>query len=97
MMNITENIEYCMAQNLFEQADKSGNKLVFGSLNTNFWLHKEKINLDVVIENAKRYTDSRIFIISEGKHKGFYIYSQIKKDCIKLITTTKSTMQPAIV
>jgi len=87
-MNLTENIDYCIAQSFFDQAEKNGQKLILGNLNTNIWLHNEKINLDFVIETSKRFTDSRIFIISEGIHKGFYIYSKLKMNCFKLISTS---------
>lgn len=87
-MNLTENIEYCAAQNIFEHAEKNGLKIIPGNLDANIWLHNENINLDFVIETAKQFTDSRIFIISAGTHKGFYVYSKLKRNCLKLITST---------
>lgn len=96
-MNLTENIDYNLAVSLFDQAEKSGHKLVFGNLDSNFWLHKENINLDFVIKTAKNFSDSRIFIISDGDHKGFYIYSNLKKVCIKLTTSSNRVTLPVIV
>jgi hypothetical protein len=89
-MNQIENIEYCIAQSFFNDAELKGYKLTPGHFETNIWLHHEKINLDEVIKAAKRFTDSRIFIISEGLHKGFYIYSILEKACIKLIRNSKA-------
>lgn len=87
-MHNTENIDYYLAQNYFDEAEKRGLKLYLGNFDTNLWLHKEHINLDTVIETAKKFTDSRITIISEGTNQGFYIYSKLKKACLKLSTTS---------
>ena len=87
-MHQTKNIDYYKAQSYFKEAEKMGQKLYLGNFDTNLWLHKENINLDTVIETAKNFTDSRIFIISEGPYKGFYIYSQLKKSCLKLVSTS---------
>jgi len=84
-MHIANPIDYTLAKAFFSEAEIKGQKLTTGNMDTNFWLHKEKINLDVVLNIAKRYTDSKIFIISEGPNKGFYIYSESKKVCVKLI------------
>lgn len=92
-MNQAQNIEYYMAQSYFEEAETRNQKLILGNFDTNIWLHKEKINLDLVIEAAKNFSDSRIFIISEGMNKGFYIYSKLKKDCIKLINHNQTIHQ----
>lgn len=86
-MQHTENIDYFMAQSYFDDAERRGLKLYLGDFDTNLWLHKEHVNLDNVIEAAKKFTDSRIAIISEGVNKGFYIYSQLKKNCVKLSST----------
>ena len=83
-MNIARKIEYPNARNYFKEAEIKGKKLILGEMKTNFWLHKEKINLDFVIETAKRFSDSRVFIISEGNHKGFYIYSETSQSCLQL-------------
>ncbi|HKM93318.1 MAG TPA: hypothetical protein VJY41_06685 [Prolixibacteraceae bacterium] len=92
-MNLTENVEYYLAQSYFKEAEDRGQKLISGSMDASIWLHKEKINLDFVIETAKNFSDSRIFIISEGEHKGFYIYSNDKKDCLKLISSHQKIKQ----
>lgn len=92
-MHHTENIEYFIAQCYFEEAEIKNQKLYLGNFDTNIWLHKEKINLDLVIETAKHFSDSRIFIISEGINKGFYIYSQKEKICFKLINTNHPIQQ----
>lgn len=96
-MNVTENIEYQTAQLFFEQAERNGLKLIPGNLDANLWLHKENINLDFVIETAKQFNDSRIFIISKGLNKGFYIYSKVKKHCFKLISSSVEFSQPVSV
>ncbi|HOO83140.1 MAG TPA: hypothetical protein PLS94_01135 [Prolixibacteraceae bacterium] len=96
-MNLTENIEYQTAQIFFEQAERNGLKLIPGNLDANLWLHKENINLDFVIETAKQFNDSRIFIISKGLNKGFYIYSKIKQNCLKLISSSVEFNQPVSV
>jgi hypothetical protein len=84
-MNIAKQIEYLNARNYFKEAETKGKKLILGNMNTNFWLHKEKINLDFVLEAAKSLSDARVFIISEGINKGFYIYSESRKICIQLV------------
>ena len=88
MIHLTENIEYFIAQSRFNDAEIKGLKLTPGNFNTSIWLHKEKINLNSVIEVAKQFADAKIFIISEGINKGFYIYSPLKKSCIKLLRKT---------
>lgn len=88
-MHTTQEIEYIIACNRFEEAENKGLKLTQGQLKTNIWLHNEGINLDFVIETARNFSDSRTFIISDGIHKGFYIYSTQKKVCIKLVNKTK--------
>jgi hypothetical protein len=89
-MHLTENIDYFMAQSFFNDAELKGYKLTPGHFNTNIWVHNEKVNLDEVIKAAKKFTDSRIFIIAEGLHKGFYIYSILEKACIKLIRNSET-------
>jgi len=84
-MNIARQIEYPNATTYFKEAENRGRKLVMGNMNTNFWLHREKINLDFVLETAKRFSDARVFIISDGMNKGFYIYSDTRKMCLQLI------------
>jgi hypothetical protein len=84
-MNITKQIEYLNARNYFKEAESRGEKLFLGNMNTNFWLHKERINLDFVLEAARNLSDARVFIISEGINKGFYIYSESRKICIQLV------------
>lgn len=96
-MHNTENIDYFLAQNYFDEAERRGLKLYLGNFDTNLWLHKEHINLDTVIETAKRFTDSRITIISEGVNKGFYIYSKLKKDCVRLSSTSFAIHQAQFV
>jgi len=88
MMYQTENIEYFIAQSRFNDAEMKGLKLIPGHFETSIWLHKEKINLNSVIEVAKQFSDAKIFIISEGIYKGFYIYSPLQKGCIKLVRKT---------
>jgi hypothetical protein len=83
-MNIARQIEYPNARNYFKEAETKGKKLIMGNMNTNFWLHKEKINLDFVVETAKRFSDARVFIISDGMNKGFYLYSDTHKICLLL-------------
>lgn len=87
-MNIARQIEYPNARNYFKDAETRGRKLLIGNMNTNFWLHKEKINLDFVLETAKRFSDARVFIISDGINKGFYIYSDTRKICLQLVDIT---------
>jgi hypothetical protein len=84
-MNIVKQIEYLRARNNFKIAELRGEKLILGNMNTSFWLHKEKINLDSVLESAKNFSDARVFIISEGINKGFYIFSETRRICIQLI------------
>lgn len=88
-MQRKEAIDYQLAQNYFQEAENSGNKLTTGSLETNVWLHREKINLDFVIEIAKNYPDSRVFIIASGPNKGFYLYSTKSLICFKIVSTTE--------
>jgi len=83
-MNVARPIDYQSACNYFKEAEKKGEKLLMGDINTNFWLHKEKINLDFVRDTARKFTDARIFIIAEGKNKGFYMYSETSKTCLLL-------------
>jgi hypothetical protein len=85
----TENIEYFIAQSRFNDAEMKGLKLTPGNFDTSIWLHKEKINLNSVIEVAKQFSDAKIFIISEGINKGFYIYSTHQKTCIKFVRKTQ--------
>jgi hypothetical protein len=87
-MYTTKNIEFPEAKRFFSEAENRGQKLTPGNMATNIWLHKEKINFDFVVEVAKRYNDSCIFIISEGTNKGFYIYSNAQKVCFKLVNET---------
>jgi hypothetical protein len=84
-MNIARQIEYPNARNYFKEAETRGKKLVMGNMNTNFWLHREKINFDFVVETAKRFSDAKVFIISDGSNKGFYIYSDTREICLKLM------------
>jgi len=84
-MNIARPIEYLNARDYFRDAETRGRKLILGNMNTNFWLHKEKINLDFVLASARNLSDARVFIISEGNNKGFYIYSESRKICIQLV------------
>lgn len=84
-MHSTQEIEYIIARHHFEEAENKGLKLIPGNFETNLWLHHEGINLDHVIEIARRFPDARTFIISQGLNKGFYIYSNQKKVCIKLV------------
>jgi hypothetical protein len=92
-----ENIDYLMAQQIFKEAERNGNKLVLGNMDTNFWLHKENINFDFVIQTARNYSDSRIFIISEGLNKGFYVYSKLKQNCLKLIQSSHKVSHAQVV
>jgi hypothetical protein len=85
----TENIEYFIAQSRFNDAEMKGLKLVPGNFDTSIWLHKEEINLNSVVEIAKQFSDAKIFIISEGINKGFYIYSTLQKTCIKFVRKTQ--------
>lgn len=87
-MHTTEQIEYFNARSHFEDAETRGLKLQQGNFETSIWLHKECINHDFVIETAKRFSDSKVFIIADGIHKGFYIYSTSKKICFKLVNET---------
>ncbi len=87
-MHIAKQINYETAKDLFLKAEKEDQKLAFGNPETNYWLHKEKINLDMVLFQAKRFSDSKIFIISDGQNKGFYIYSDLKKACLKFVEET---------
>jgi hypothetical protein len=83
-MNIARQIEYPNARSYFKEAENRGKKLLMGNMNTNFWLHKEKINLDFVLETAREFSDARVFIISDGMNKGFYLYSDTRKVCLQL-------------
>ncbi|MBN1924992.1 MAG: hypothetical protein JW798_04085 [Prolixibacteraceae bacterium] len=87
-MCTTKNIEFLVAKHFFTEAEARGQKLILGNIDTNIWLHKEKINFNHVVEIAKRYNDSCIFIISKGPNKGFYVYSNSKKVCFKLANET---------
>lgn len=83
-MHQKENIEYFMALSYFNEAELKGQQLFLGNFDTNIWLHKENIHLDTVLDAAKKFADARIFIISRGLNKGFYIYSKQKEQCIRL-------------
>lgn len=87
-MHTTQQIEYIIARSYFQEAENRGLKLQPGHLDTSIWLHKEKINLDFVIETAKQFSDAKTFIIADGLHRGFYIYSTQKNVCIKLVNET---------
>jgi len=87
-MNVARQIEYPNARIYFREAETRGKKLIMGNMNTNFWLHREKINLDFVLETAKRFSDARVFIISDGVYKGFYIYSDTRQMCLQLMDIT---------
>ena len=87
-MHTTQQIEYIIARNHFQEAENRGLKLVPGRIETNIWLHKEGINLDLVIETARNFPDSNTFIIADGPNRGFYIYSNKQKVCIKLVNDT---------
>ncbi|MDA3929402.1 MAG: hypothetical protein PF541_10620 [Prolixibacteraceae bacterium] len=89
-MHTTQNIEYIIARHNFEDAEIRGLKLSPGNINTNIWLHKEAINYDLVVETARRFPDSKTFIIADGINKGFYIYSTLKQVCIKLVNESKA-------
>ncbi|MFA9390626.1 MAG: hypothetical protein ACERKD_12510 [Prolixibacteraceae bacterium] len=84
-MHTTQQIEYIIACSHFEDAENKGLKLIQGQFETSLWLHKEGINLDLVIETARNFPDSKTFIIAKGPNKGFYVYSNQKKICIKLV------------
>jgi hypothetical protein len=88
-MNIAKPIEYLNARDYFREAELKGEKLFLGNMNTNFWLHKEKINLDFVLSSARNLSDARVFIISDGNNKGFYIYSESRKICLQLIDDSR--------
>ena len=83
-MHTPRNIEYFVACSYFKDAENKGLKLQSGNIETSIWLHKEKINLDLVIDIARNFPDSKTFIIAQGENKGFYIYSNKKRTCIKL-------------
>ena len=89
-MHTTQQIEYIIARSHFQDAESRGLKLVPGRFETSLWLHKEGINLDLVIETARNFPDSNTFIIADGPNKGFYIYSDKKKVCVKLVNKTNS-------
>ncbi len=95
-MHIAKLIDYTTAKDLFQKAEKEDQKLIFGNTETNYWLHKEKINLDMVLFQAKRFSDSKIFINAEGNDKGFYIYSDSKMTCLKLVEETSTINHPVI-
>lgn len=84
-MHTTQQIEYIIARNHFQEAELRGYKLIPGRIETSLWLHREGINLDTVIETARNFPDSNTFIIAEGPNRGFYIYSNQKKVCVKLV------------
>jgi hypothetical protein len=88
MMYRTENIDYYLAQSLFNDAKNKDLKLIPGKFETNIWLHNEQLNLDYIVGVAKQFPDAKIFIISRGPDKGFYIYSTLQKSCIKLVRKT---------
>ena len=96
-MNIARQVEYVNARNSFKDAETRGKKLILGNMNTNFWLHQEKINLDFVRETARRFPDARIFIIAEGTNKGFYIYSEANKCCLQLVDISQKYSHAEIV
>jgi len=95
-MNIARPVEYLNARNYFQEAELKGKNLFLGNMNTNFWLHKEKINLDFVLESARNLFDAKVFIISEGSNKGFYIYSETRKMCIQLVDDSHQYPQAEI-
>lgn len=89
-MHTTQQIEYIIARHHFEEAESKGLKMIPGNFETSIWLHKEGINLDLVIETARNFPDSKTFIISDGPNRGFYVYSNQKKVCIKLVNETNA-------
>jgi hypothetical protein len=95
-MHIAKLIDYITAKDLFIKAEEEDRKLTFGNTETNYWLHKEKINLDMVLFQAKRFHDSKIFIIADGQNKGFYIYSDSKKACLKFVEETSDITHTVI-
>lgn len=89
-MHTIQEIEYIIARHHFEEAEIKGFKLLPGTFETNLWLHHEGINLDHVIETARRFPDARTFIIAQGLNKGFYIYSVQQKICVKLVNKSQA-------
>jgi hypothetical protein len=67
----------------FREAEASGNRWRIGDFPTSKWLQKNHVNLDDVLDFARKFADSKIVIIGEGQHEGFYIYSEKKKTCYK--------------
>ncbi len=80
--NYTE-IDFQKSQEIFELAEINNLRLRMGDFDTAQWLQKKNINLDIVKDFTQQYHDMRIFIIGEGEHEGFYIYSKKQETCIK--------------
>jgi hypothetical protein len=92
-MNIARQIDYGTAVSFFSDAEKRGKKLLLGNMLTRFWLHKERINHEFVLESARRFSDAKVFIVSEGNFKGFYIYSESRRVCLQLINNSAKFAQ----
>ncbi len=78
-------IDYHHIINQFALAEKEGNRLRIGDLETSEWLQNESINQCDVMEISQLFDDPRICIIAQGKYKGFYIYSVQEEVCYQLV------------
>lgn len=87
MKNKFINIDYYKSVEIFNKAELSGRRLKIGEFNTAQWLQKENINLDILKDFSREYSDLRIFIIGEGVDEGFYIYSKKHETCFKFGTS----------
>jgi hypothetical protein len=83
MMDHFRHIDYRSSLEIFRNAERSGQRLKLGDINTSRWLQKENIKLDDIKSISQNLPDLRIFIIGGGEAEGFYIYSQKKETCLK--------------
>ena len=76
-------INFDVALEIFNDAEKNGFRWRVGDFTTAQWLQKNTIHLDDIVSYSKNMPDVKIVIIGEGASEGFYIYSPKLKTCFK--------------
>lgn len=76
-------INFDTAMQMFDHAERNGNRWRVGEFTTAQWLQKNTIHLDDIVALSKKMPDVRMVIIGEGPYEGFYIYSPKQKTCYK--------------
>ncbi|MDP4186012.1 MAG: hypothetical protein Q8862_12740 [Bacteroidota bacterium] len=82
-----EVVDYEQIMIRFQEAEESGLRLKLGDLDTSEWLQQERINQDDLVEASREFPDPRNFIIASGESKGFYVYSNKNKSCIRIVSS----------